>query len=93
MQNFLERVQKYHVVAVVEAPAESLTHLPCARPSCGRPGMALIVHPKYPLPVRRSLAEPATIHLLPLHVLNLVASKLDAAKDLLIFEQVCTTAR
>ena len=55
----------------------------------------IIVHPKFThtLPQRRSQAEPATIHLLPLHVLTLVASKLESAKDLCRWEQVCTTAR
>ena len=72
------------------APRQAVTRSgQCAREK------AVIVHPKFlhTLPQRSSLAVPATIHLLPLHVLSLVASKLDNAKDVCRFEQICLTAR
>ena len=50
-------------------------------------------HPRMIIPAEKKLSEPATLDQLPLHVLSMIVSKLGAAKDVLRFEQVCTTAR
>ena len=39
------------------------------------------------------MSEPTPINALPLHVLHLIASKLEDGKDLVNFEQVCTRTR
>ena len=57
--------------------------------------MAVVVHPKFfhTLPRRGPVDGPVQLHGLPLHILHLIASKLDKAKDLCSFEQVCTLGR
>ena len=63
-------------------------------PSCKLSKMVkhIIVHPAFAhtLPERESLKSPVQLHGLPLPILHLIASKLDKAKDLCSFEQVCT---
>lgn len=55
----------------------------------------IIVHPKYvhTLPLAAPLPRPVTLSFLPLHLITLVATKLEAARELCTFELVCRLAR
>ena len=57
--------------------------------------MSVIVHPKFvhTLPRRGPSDGPIKLQRLPLHILHIIASKLDKAQDLCSFEQVCTLGR
>lgn len=56
---------------------------------------ALIVHPKFlhTLPEQTPLKGAIKLDYLPLHIMHLIASKLDTARDLCTFEQVCKFSR
>lgn len=56
---------------------------------------AVIVHPRFvhTLPEKTPLKSPARLDCLPLHIVHLIASKLENARDLCVFEQVCKYSR
>ncbi len=56
---------------------------------------AVIVHPRFvhTLPEQTPLKDPTRLDSLPLHVVHLIASKLENARDLCTFERVCKCSR